>query len=107
MEGTREKVALTDDLPKVPASKQIAQLRAIYEDDNDAKEKIEKYIPLEKQEKYEKNFTLFDRNNDGLLDHDELREFLISIGQMISEEDLKDFYKELARKRNIGDNLYE
>ena len=45
------------------------------------------------QEKYVKNFTLFDRNNDGLLDLDELREFLISIGQMVSEEDLKDFYK--------------
>ena len=66
-------MALTDNLPKVPASKQIAQLRAIYEDDNDAKEKIEKYIPIEKQEKYEKNFTLFDRNNDGLLDQDELK----------------------------------
>jgi len=26
---------------------------------------------------------------------------------MISEEDLKDFYKELARKRNIGENQYE
>lgn len=26
---------------------------------------------------------------------------------MISEEDLKDFYKELARKRNTGDNQYE
>jgi hypothetical protein len=36
-----------------------------------------------------------------------MREFLISIGQMINEDDLKDFYKELARKRNIGDNLYE
>ena len=69
----REKVALTDGLPKIPASKQIAQLRAIYEDDNDAKEKIEKYIPIEKQEKYEKNFTLFDRNNDGLLDQEELK----------------------------------
>lgn len=69
----REKVTLTDGLPKIPASKQIAQLRAIYEDDNDAKEKIEKYIPIEKQEKYEKNFTLFDRNNDGLLDQEELK----------------------------------
>ena len=66
-------MALTDGLPKVAASKQIAQLRAIYEDDNDAKEKIEKYIPIEKQEKYEKNFTLFDRNNDGLLDQEELK----------------------------------
>ena len=48
----REKVTLMDGLPKVPASRQIATLRAIYEDDNDAKEKIEKYIPIERQEKY-------------------------------------------------------
>jgi hypothetical protein len=89
----REKVTLMDNLPKIPADRQIAQLRAIYEDENDAKEKIEKYIPPEKQEKYEKNFNLFDRNNDGILDQDELKEFLISIGQMISDEDLRDFYK--------------
>ena len=50
---------------------------------------------------------LFDRNNDGILDIDELREFLISIGQMISEEDLKDFYKELARQKEIGEGLVE
>jgi hypothetical protein len=49
MEGLREKVALTDNLPKVPASRQVAILRAIYEEDNDAKEKIEKYIPIDKQ----------------------------------------------------------
>ena len=36
----REKVALTDNLPKVPADKQIAQLRSIYENEADAKEKI-------------------------------------------------------------------
>lgn len=58
---------------------------------------------MEKQEKYEKNFLLFDRNNDGILDLDELRQFLISIGQMISEQDLKDFYKELARQKDNGD----
>ena len=45
---------------------------------------------------------MFDRNNDGILDVEELREFLISIGQMISEEDLKDFYKELARQKEVG-----
>lgn len=28
---------------------------------------IEKYIPPEKKVKYEKNFKLFDRNNDNLL----------------------------------------
>lgn len=39
MEG-REKVSLSDNLPKVPAARQIATLRAIYEEDNDAKEKI-------------------------------------------------------------------
>lgn len=50
---------------------------------------------------------LFDRNNDGILDLDELREFLISIGQMISEEDLKDFYKELARQKEVGEGLIE
>jgi hypothetical protein len=97
--AAREKVSLMDNLPKIPADRQIAQLRAIYENEADAKEKIEKYIPIEKQEKYEKNFLLFDRNNDGILDVEELREFLISIGQMISEEDLKDFYKELARQK--------
>ena len=50
---------------------------------------------------------LFDRNNDGILDMDELREFLISIGQMISEDDLKDFYKELAKQKDLGDGLLE
>lgn len=40
MESGREKVNLTDNLPKVSAPKQVALLRAIYEDDNDAKEKI-------------------------------------------------------------------
>lgn len=39
--------------------------------------------------KYEKNFKLFDRNNDNLLYYEEAKEFLISIGQMIPEEDLK------------------
>lgn len=48
----REKVSLNDNLPKIPAERQIAQLRAIYENEADAKEKIEKYIPIEKQEKY-------------------------------------------------------
>ncbi len=52
MESMREKVTLMDNLPKIPADRQIAQLRAIYEDESDAKEKIEKYIPPEKQEKY-------------------------------------------------------
>ena len=50
--AARERVNLTDNLPKVPADRQIAQLRAIYENEADAKEKIEKYIPIEKQEKY-------------------------------------------------------
>ena len=35
----REKVTLSDNLPKIPAARQIAQLRSIYEDEN-AKEKI-------------------------------------------------------------------
>jgi hypothetical protein len=104
---TREKVTLMDNLPKIPAERQITQLRAIYENENDAKEKIEKYIPIEKQEKYEKNFLLFDRNNDGILDLDELREFLISIGQMISDDDLKDFYKELARQKEVAEGQIE
>jgi hypothetical protein len=38
---------------------------------------------------------------------DELREFLISIGQMISEEDLKAFYKELARQKEVGEGIIE
>lgn len=50
----REKVALANNLPKVPASKQIALLRTINEDNNDAKEKTEKYIPIEKQESIRK-----------------------------------------------------
>jgi hypothetical protein len=32
-----------------------------------------------------------------LLDYEELKEFLISIGQMLGEEDLKEFYKVLAQ----------
>lgn len=47
--------------------------------------------------KYQNNFALFDRNDDKLLDYSELKEFLISIGQMISEEDLQEFYKVLAQ----------
>lgn len=58
---------------------------------------------MDKQEKYEKNFLLFDRNNDGILDLDELKQFLISIGQMISQQDLKDFYKQLARQKDNGE----
>ena len=46
---------------------------------------IEKYVPEEKRKKYEKNFKLFDRNNDNYLIYEEAKEFLISIGQMISE----------------------
>jgi hypothetical protein len=30
-EPIREKVSLTDNLPKIPADRQVAQLRAIYE----------------------------------------------------------------------------
>jgi Ca2+-binding EF-hand superfamily protein len=69
-ESMREKVTLMDNLPKVPAKDQIELLRSVYENENESKEKIEKYIPMEKQEKYEKNFLLFDRNNDGILDLD-------------------------------------
>jgi len=50
---------------------------------------IEKYVPQDKMMKYEKNFKLFDRNNDNLLSYEESKEFLISIGQMINEDDLK------------------
>ena len=39
MESIREKVNLTDNLPKVPADRQIAQLKAIFEDASDAKDK--------------------------------------------------------------------
>lgn len=35
--GAREKVTLMDNLPKIPADRQIAQLRAIYENEADAK----------------------------------------------------------------------
>ncbi len=38
--GIREKVTLMDNLPKIPAERQIAQLRAIYENENDSKDKI-------------------------------------------------------------------
>ncbi len=41
------------------------------------------------------------------MDLDELREFLISIGQMVSEDDLKDFYKELARQKEVAENVIE
>lgn len=41
---------------------------------------MEKYIPEEKKTKYLKNFALFDRNHDGLLIYEEVKEFLISIG---------------------------
>ena len=60
---------------------------------------MDKYIPVEKMEKYQKNFDLFDRNRDGLLIYDEVKEFLISIGEMINEPDLKEFYKEMVTKR--------
>ncbi len=62
-----------DNLPKVAAREQVEVLRGIYENENESKDKIQKYIPMEKQEKYEKNFLLFDRNNDGILDLDELK----------------------------------
>jgi hypothetical protein len=45
-ESMREKVTLMDNLPKIAAERQIAQLRAIYENEGDTKEKIEKYIPI-------------------------------------------------------------
>jgi hypothetical protein len=51
-ESMREKVTLMDNLPKVPAKDQVELLRSIYENENESKEKIEKYIPMEKQEKY-------------------------------------------------------
>lgn len=60
---------------------------------------MDKYIPVEKMEKYQKNFDLFDRNRDGLLIYEEVKEFLISIGEMINEPDLKEFYKEMVTKR--------
>lgn len=57
--------------------------------------------------KYEKNFRLFDRNNDKLLIYEETKQFLISIGQMIPEEDLKQFYKELMMKTETADGPAE
>jgi hypothetical protein len=33
----REKVTLMDNLPKIPAERQVAQLRAIYDNENEAK----------------------------------------------------------------------
>jgi Ca2+-binding EF-hand superfamily protein len=57
--------------------------------------------------KYKKNFKLFDRNNDNLLIYDELKEFMISIGQMIPEGDLKEFYKELMTKTESAEGPVE
>lgn len=92
----REIVKLTDNLPKIPIKHRIEQIQSIIEGDGYI---MDKYIPVEKMEKYQKNFDLFDRNRDGLLIYDEVKEFLISIGEMINEPDLKEFYKEMVTKR--------
>lgn len=89
----REKVKLSDNLPKVPIRKRVDDIVHITSENEFI---MEKYIPEEKKIKYKKNFDLFDRNYDQRLIYEEVKEFLISIGQMIPEEDLKEFYKFLV-----------
>lgn len=93
---------LTDNLPKIPVRQRIEEIRRVV----DANEYImEKYIPDEKKRKYRKNFELFDRNYDELLIYEEVKEFLISIGQMIPEEDLREFYREMLTKRESSEGV--
>jgi Ca2+-binding EF-hand superfamily protein len=61
----------------------------------------EKYFPLEKQNKYLNNFKLFDRNYDEVLDYDELKEFMVSVGQIMPDAELEDFYKHLKQDNGI------
>jgi hypothetical protein len=42
-----------------------------------------------------------------LLDYEELKEFLVSIGQMLGEEDLKEFYRALMQAEEKDDGHVE
>jgi calmodulin len=62
----------------------------------------EKYIPIEKKKKFRENYNLFDRRNVEALDYDEMKEFLTSVGQMLPEDELEEFYKNLADQKGIS-----
>ena len=89
-----EKINLREGLPKQGAQEVLEELRRILFESENWKDK---YFPPERQSKYLNNFKLFDRNVDGMLDYEELKEFLISIGQVIPDTDLDEYYKYLKQ----------
>jgi hypothetical protein len=77
-EEAPERVSLRDGLPKEDVKVVIQELEAL-----NLESLREKYIPTDKKLKYRDNFSLFDRRKNDSLDFEELKEFLISIGQML------------------------
>uniref|UniRef100_A0A8C4QB05 Troponin C, skeletal muscle n=1 Tax=Eptatretus burgeri TaxID=7764 RepID=A0A8C4QB05_EPTBU len=45
-------------------------------------------------------FCLFDRNADGFIDHDDLKEFLMSIGESVTVEEVDEILAERDRNKN-------
>jgi len=80
--AVQRRVNLREGLPKIPTPQVIEELKThLYANETNK----EKYFPLDKQTKYQNNFRLFDRNYDQVLDFDELKEFMVSVGQVMPE----------------------
>ena len=87
---------LNAGLPKPSAEETIADLKkTLYYEDN-----MRKFFPDDKKLRYEKNFDLFDRNQDKHINLPELEELLTSIGQELPQEDLVALYNCLENAFN-------
>ena len=92
---------LNAGLPKPSAEETIADLKkTLYYEDN-----MRKFFPDDKKLRYEKNFDLFDRNQDKHINLSELEELLVSIGQELPEEDLVALYNCLENPEFKGINF--
>lgn len=68
-----------------------------------------RYFPDEVEKKYRDNFALFDRDGDERINYAELKELLVSIGQIFDDKELLELYEELQEPDNTGmrsDNLF-
>lgn len=93
------RVNLREGLPKLPTPQVIEDLKThLYANETNK----EKYFPLDKQNKYQNNFRLFDRNYDQVLDFEELKEFMVSVGQVMPDTELEDFYKHLKQDNGFA-----
>lgn len=58
----------------------------------------EDFFPIEKDERYRKNFDLFDRDADNKINLEELKLLLKSVGEIFDDEELGQLYTVLLKK---------